>query len=145
MPWYVAWAPTPWNGRLGCIYSPQHKTSCWRKVVLSAAPQTVRWCTGRCTFRCSVRLAVDLTPQATVGTQAFYTGHFGCHTGQSGGLLSTVPPGTSHWGYCSWCTGQSSALDHIVRKQHFFLFLGLHLIFIMSSFEVFLFSMPWSK
>jgi hypothetical protein len=33
MPWYVAWAPTPWNDRLGCIYSPQHKTSRWRKVV----------------------------------------------------------------------------------------------------------------
>jgi hypothetical protein len=23
MPWYVAWAPTPWNGRLGGIYRPQ--------------------------------------------------------------------------------------------------------------------------
>jgi hypothetical protein len=32
MPWYVAWAPTPWNGRLGCIYSPQLKASCWRKA-----------------------------------------------------------------------------------------------------------------
>jgi hypothetical protein len=33
MTWNVAWAPTPWNGRLGCIYSPQHKTSHWRKAV----------------------------------------------------------------------------------------------------------------
>jgi hypothetical protein len=41
MPRYVAWAPTPWNGRLGCIYSPQHKTSHWRKVVLSMAHLTV--------------------------------------------------------------------------------------------------------
>jgi hypothetical protein len=32
MPWYVAWAPTPWNGQLGCIYIPQHKTSRWRKA-----------------------------------------------------------------------------------------------------------------
>jgi hypothetical protein len=66
---------------LGCIYSPQHKTSRWRKVVLSVAHRTVRWCTGQCTFHCSVRLAVGLTPQATVGAQAFYIGHFGLHTG----------------------------------------------------------------
>jgi hypothetical protein len=45
-----------------------------------------------------VRLVVGLAPQAIVGVQAFYTG-------QSGGLLSTVPPRTSRWGYCSWCTG----------------------------------------
>jgi hypothetical protein len=33
MSWYVSWAPTLGNGWLGCIYSPQHKTSHWRKVV----------------------------------------------------------------------------------------------------------------
>jgi hypothetical protein len=32
MPWYVAWAPTPWNPGWGGIYRPQHKTSHWRKV-----------------------------------------------------------------------------------------------------------------
>jgi hypothetical protein len=37
----------------------------------------------------------------TVGAQAFYTRHSGCHSGQSGGFLSTVPPKTSRWGYCS--------------------------------------------
>jgi hypothetical protein len=42
-----------------------------------------------------MRLAIGLTLQPTVGVQAFYTGHSGCHTGQSSGLLSTVPPGTS--------------------------------------------------
>jgi hypothetical protein len=60
--------------------------------VLSATHRTVRWCTEQRTVHCSVCLAVGLTPQATVGTQDFYTGHSGCHTGQSGGLLSTVPP-----------------------------------------------------
>jgi hypothetical protein len=79
----------------GCIYSPQHKTSRWRKVVLFAIHQTVWWCTGQCTVDCAVRLAVGLTLQPTVGAQDFYTGHFGCHTEQSGGLLSIVPPGTS--------------------------------------------------
>jgi hypothetical protein len=97
MPWYVAWAPTPWNGRLECIYSSQHKTSRWRKAGASAAHRTVQWCTGQCTVHCPVRLAVGLTPQATVGVQAFYTGHSGLHTGQSGGHLSTVPPGISRW------------------------------------------------
>jgi hypothetical protein len=32
MPWYVSWAPTLGNGRLWCIYSPQHKTSRLRKA-----------------------------------------------------------------------------------------------------------------
>jgi hypothetical protein len=98
--------------------------------VLSAAHRTVRWCTGQCTVHCPVRLAVGLTPQATIGAQAFYTGHSGCHTGQSDGLLSTVPPGTSHWGYCSLvhrtvqcATGQSDALDQTVERQHFLYFL----------------------
>jgi hypothetical protein len=107
----------------GCIYSPQHKTSRWSKVVLSAAHQIDRWCTGQCTVHCLVRLVVGLTPQTTVGVQAFYTGHSGCHTGQSDGLLSTVPLGTSHWGYCSWCTGQSGAPDQTVRRQNFLYFL----------------------
>jgi hypothetical protein len=129
----------------GCIYSPQHKSSRWRKVVLSAAHRTVRWCTGQCTVQCPVRLVIGLTLQPTVGMQAFYTGHLGCHTGQSGGLLSTVPPETSRWGYCSLVhrTVQCSRLDS--PQATLPLFLGLHLIFIMSSFEVLLSSMSWSK
>jgi hypothetical protein len=102
----------------GCIYRPQHKTSRWRKVVLSTAHWTVRWCTGQCTVHCPVRLVVGLTPQTTVGAQAFYTGHSGFHTGQSGGLLSTVPPGTSRWATVPGAldnpacgTGQSGAPD----------------------------------
>jgi hypothetical protein len=68
----------------GCIYSPQYKTSSWRKVAaLCGTPDSL------------VRLAIGLTPQVTVGAQAFYTGHSRHHVGQSGGLLSTVPPGTS--------------------------------------------------
>jgi hypothetical protein len=52
--------------------------------------------TGQCTIHCPVCLAVGLTLHSTVGAQSFYTGHSGCHTEQSDGLLSTVPLGTSH-------------------------------------------------
>jgi hypothetical protein len=63
--------------------------------MLSAAHRTVRWCTGQCTVHCPMRLAVGLTLQPTVGVHAFCTGHSGCHTGQSDGLLSIVSPRTS--------------------------------------------------
>jgi hypothetical protein len=79
--------------------------------VLSAAHRTVRWCTGQSGAPVPVRLAVGLTPQVTVGAQAFYTGYSGRHIGQSGGLLSTVPPRTSRWATVPWCTGQSGAPD----------------------------------
>jgi hypothetical protein len=100
---------------VGDFYSPQHKTSRWRKVVLTVAHRTVRWCTRQCTVHCSVCLAVGLTQQPTVGTLAFYTRQSVCQTGQSGGLLSTVPPRTSRWGYCSWCTRQSGMWHRIIR------------------------------
>jgi hypothetical protein len=63
--------------------------------VLSVALQTVWWCIGQCAVHYLVHLAIGLTLQPTFGVQAFYTGHSGCHTGQSGGLLSIVPPGTN--------------------------------------------------
>jgi hypothetical protein len=63
--------------------------------VLSAAHRTIQWYIRQCTVHCPVCLAVGLTPQATVGAQAFYTGHSELHIGQFGGLLSSVPPKTS--------------------------------------------------
>jgi hypothetical protein len=87
------------------------KLAVGEKLLLSAAHRTVRWCTGQSSAPCAVRLAVGLTPQVTVGAQAFYTRHFGRHTGQYGGLLSTVPLGTSRWTTVPWCTGQSGAPD----------------------------------
>jgi hypothetical protein len=91
--------------------------------VLSVTHWTVRWCTGQCIVHWPVRLAIGLTPQATVGAHAFYTGHFRCHTGQSGGLLYTVPPRTSCWGIVPGCTRESGALDQTVRRKHFLRFL----------------------
>jgi hypothetical protein len=85
----------------GVFIALNTKLAVGEKLQLSMAQHTVRWCTGHCTVHCPVSLAVGLTPQTTVGVQAFYTGHSGCHIGQSGGILSTLLPGTSHWSYCS--------------------------------------------
>jgi hypothetical protein len=119
----------------GCIYSPQHKYSRWRKVVPSTAHRTVRWCTRHCIVHCPVCLVVGLTLQPTVGEHAFYTG-------QSGGLLSIVPPRTVPW-FGVHRTVRCSRPDS--SQATLPLFLGLHLIFIMSSFEVLLSSMSWSN
>jgi hypothetical protein len=51
----------------------------------------------------------------TVGTHVFYTGHSGRHIGQSGGLLSTMPPGTCRWATIPWCTGQSGVWHQTAR------------------------------
>jgi hypothetical protein len=48
-----------------------------------------------------------LTPQVTVGTQAFHTRQFR----QSGGFSPPVALGTSRWTTVPWCTGQSGVLD----------------------------------
>jgi hypothetical protein len=99
----------------GVFIAPNTKLAVGEKLSLSAAHRTVRWCTGQCTVHFLVRLAVGLTPQATVGAHAFYTGHSGLHTGQSGGLPSIVPPRTSCWATVPWCTGQSGVWHRIVR------------------------------
>jgi hypothetical protein len=83
MPWYVAWALTLGNGWLGCIYSPQHKTSRWRKAVAfcgtpdSPVPPS-RWIC-----------------QSTVGLLAFAPDGSVSH--RTVRASSTVPPGTSCW------------------------------------------------
>jgi hypothetical protein len=75
MHWYVSWAPTHGNGRLGCIYSSQHKSRRWRKDAAFCGH------IGQRTVPCHVRLAVTLSEQVTVGAAGF-------HTGRSGGLPS---------------------------------------------------------
>jgi hypothetical protein len=89
MPWYVAWAPTPSNGRLGVVYiGPNSKITVGEKLLLSAAHRTVWLCTGQHTVHNPVRLAVALPEQVTVGAAGFYTRQSSPHTGQSGGLFS---------------------------------------------------------
>jgi hypothetical protein len=123
------------------------------KLLLSAAHRTVRWCTGHRTVACPVRLVVALSEQVTVAPQAFHTGQSGPHTGQSGGLLFGCHlelavglwfPGAPDSPVCGHrtvrcATGQSGA-PHTDSPQ------ATHLefswIFLMSSFEVLLSSIP---
>jgi hypothetical protein len=115
MPWYVSWAPTPWNGRLVVFIGPNTILGIGEKFSLSVAHRTVWW--GHRTVRCPcpVCLAIGLTPQVTVGAAGFYTGQSTCHTGQSGGFSPPVPPGTSRWATVPWCTRQSSVWHRTVR------------------------------
>jgi hypothetical protein len=74
MPWYVVWAPTPSNGRLGEVYiGPNSKIAVGEKLQFFATHRTVRWCTGQRTVACPVRLAVALSEQVTVGAAGFST------------------------------------------------------------------------
>jgi hypothetical protein len=74
MPWYVAWVPTPSNGRLGEVYiGPNSKIAVGEKLKFSAVHRTVRWCTGQRTVACPVRLVVALSEQVTVGATGFST------------------------------------------------------------------------
>jgi hypothetical protein len=155
MPWYVAWAPTPSNGRLGEVYiGPNSKIAVGEKLQFSAAHRTVRWCTGQHTVACPMRLAVALSEQVTVGAAGFfYTGQSGAHTGQSGGLLSechlelavelefpSAPDSPACGHRTVWCaTGQSGAPSH---RQSAAAHLDFSWIFLMSSFEVLLSSIP---
>jgi hypothetical protein len=74
MPWYVAWAPTPSNGRLGEVYiGPNSILAVGEKLQFSAAHRTVWWCTGQRIVACPVRLAIALSEQVTVVAAGFST------------------------------------------------------------------------
>jgi hypothetical protein len=131
MPWYVAWAPTPSNGRLGEVYiGPNSKIAVGEKLQFFAAHRTVRWCTGQRTVACPVRLVVALSEQVTVGAAVF------SHRTVRWSSLR-VPPGTSRWATVPWCTGQSSVwapdspvrLAQTVRSSTLGLFLDLLNVF----------------
>jgi hypothetical protein len=81
----------------------------------------------------------------TVGAQAFYTRQSGAfsppmHLELAIGLLFPSAPDSLACG-----TGQSDAFARTVCLATLASFLGLQVIFIMSSFEVLLSSMTWSK
>jgi hypothetical protein len=107
MPWYVAWAPTPGNGRLGCIIAPNTNRAIGEKLLLSVAHRTVWWCIGQRTLACPVCLVVALSEQVTVGAAGFphRTVRSSHRTVRWSSLR--VPPGTSRWAAVPWCTGQS--------------------------------------
>jgi hypothetical protein len=106
--WYVAWAPTPSNGRLGQVFiGPNSKLAIGEMLQFSAAHRTVRWCTGQHTVACPVRLAVALSEQVTVGAAGFSHRTVRCSHRTVQWSSLRVPPGTSRWATIPWCTGQS--------------------------------------
>jgi hypothetical protein len=91
----------------GCIYSPQHNSSRWRKAAaLCGTPDSpvvhrTAYCLlsgapSRCSDRAGDRWRRRLSHR-TVRTS---------HRTVRWSSLR-VPPGTSRWSYGSWCTGQS--------------------------------------
>jgi hypothetical protein len=56
MSWYVAWAPTPSNGRLGEVYiGPNSKIAFGEKLQFSAAHRTTHCSMSGMPSRCPVR------------------------------------------------------------------------------------------
>jgi hypothetical protein len=133
----------------GVFIAPNTNRAVGEKLMFSAAHRTVRWCTGQSTVACPVRLAVTLSEQVTVGVVGFShrTVRSSHRTVRRSSLR--VPPETSRWAAVPWCTGQSgvppdSPVLHAqtVRRQHTSSILDFSLIFLMSSFEVLLSSIP---
>jgi hypothetical protein len=138
MPWYVAWAPTPSNGRLGVVYiGPNSKIAVGEKLQFCVAHRTVRWCTGQRTVSCPVRLAVALSEQVTVGVAGFSTLDSLVLTRTVQWSSLRVPPGPSRWAGVPWCTRQSGVwapdspvrLAQTVRSSTLGLFLDLLNVF----------------
>jgi hypothetical protein len=56
MPWYVAWAPTPSNGRLGEVYiGPNSKIAVGEKLQFFAAHRTTHCSVSGAPSRCPIR------------------------------------------------------------------------------------------
>jgi hypothetical protein len=125
---------------VGSVFiAPNRNRTVGEKLLLSAAHRTVRWCTGQRTIACPVRIAVPLTEQVTVSTAGFP--HRIVRSSHRTVRWSSlwVPPRTSRWAAVPWCTGQSGAprIDS-PQATH----LDFSWIFLMSSFEVLLSSIP---
>jgi hypothetical protein len=123
----------------GIFIAPYTNIAIEEKLLLSAAHLTVRWCTGQRTVACPVRLVVALSEQVTVGTAGF--SHRTVRSSQRTVRWPSlrVPPGTSRWAAVPWCTRQFGAprIDS-PQAAH----LDFSWIFLMSSFEVLLSSIP---
>jgi hypothetical protein len=125
MPWYVSWAPTLVNGQLGCIYSPQHKSSRWRKAdAFCGTPDSP---VVHQTAHCSMSGAPSRCP---------------VRAGDRWHRRLSTPDYPVRWAAVPWCTGQSGvwAPNSPVCPQ--VAHLDSSWIFLMSFFEVLLSSIP---
>jgi hypothetical protein len=122
----------------GCIYSPQHKYSRWRKA--AAFCGTPDSSVVHRTAHCSLSGAPSRCPeQVIVGAAGFphRTVRSSHRTVRWSSLR--VPPGTSRWTMVPWCTEQSSVwAPDSPQAAH----LDFSWIFLMYSFEVLLSPIP---
>jgi hypothetical protein len=103
----------------GCIYSPLHKYSHWRKAAaFCGAPDRPVGSLDR-----PVRLAVGLSEQMTVGAHAFHTGPSGLHTGQSDGLPSECHLELAVGARVPGAPDSPACGHRTVRRQHTWTFL----------------------
>jgi hypothetical protein len=158
MPWYVAWAPTPWNGRLGGIYRPQHNSSSWRKVAalcgtpdspmgtpdspvpLSGVPSHWIW---HCRWPLALQAFTPDSPYVTL--DSLVASLHQCHMELAVGLLFLGPPDSPvhhRTVRCAQPDNPSVATLFFVSWTLLDTCWSSLVIFIMSSFEVLLFSMP---
>jgi hypothetical protein len=129
----------------GVFIAPNTNLVVGGKLLLSRSHRTVRWCTGQHTVPCPVRLAVTLSEQVTVGATGFHTGQSELHTRQSGGLPSECHLELDVGDEVPGAPDSPACGHRTVRRQHTSSFLDFSWIFLMSSFEVLLSSIPWSK
>jgi hypothetical protein len=137
----------------GCIYSPQHNCSRWRKaaalcgtpdspVVHQTAHCSVSGAPSRCPAtagdRWRRRLFTPDSPDSTPDSSVVFSAQ--CHLELAVGLWFPGAPNSSACG-----TKQSGAPCTDSPQATLLSSLGLLLIFIISSFEVLLSSMSWSK
>jgi hypothetical protein len=89
MPWYIAWAHTPSNDRLGEVFiGPNSILDVGEKLLLSAAYRTIPWWAPDSLVPLSGAPSRWIC-QTIVGAVSVCT--------RQSELSSTVPPGTSRW------------------------------------------------
>jgi hypothetical protein len=123
----------------GVFIAPNTNRAVGEKLLLSAAHRTVWWCTEQRIVAYPVRLVVALSEQVTIGAAGFPH-----RTVRSSHWIVRwsslrVPPGTSRWAVVPWCTGQSGVWAPNSPQAAD---LDFSWIFLMSSFEVLLSSIP---
>jgi hypothetical protein len=150
MPCYVAWAPTPWNGRLGVFIASPHNYSRWTEAI--ALCWWAHW-TVRCTPDMHCSLSGALPRQPTFGVCSsrplprLSSAHrtVRCYSPRAPivGLSAQTArcptrQVTVHYLVCHQCAGwlPTSWISLLFPWAYFVLEFWISMLLFMSSFEV---------